>query len=473
VPQRAKDLSAYEMMLSESQERMMVIVEQGKEEPFLNTFKKWGLTAVPCGEVLKDRRLVVVHRGEEVAVLPNVLLAEEAPDYDRPVEEPEWFTNRKPLSDVDIHEALQRVEAQPEPTHAGQHELPASESRYESLLRRLLGSPGIACKYPVWQQYDHMVRTNTLLGPGLADAAVLRIKETGQGLAVATDGSGRHVLLDPRLGAARAVLESARNVIATGAEPLGITNCLNFGNPEKPDRMWQFAETIRGMRESLGELNLPVTGGNVSFYNESGGRPILPTPVIGMVGLLEKAESYIPNRVDQPGMELYVLGECDGRLDGSSLMFELGRTRVGTLAEHNYRAFRECQRLLLDAARQQSLNACHDISDGGLLTALVEMCAGASIELEELLPEVYDNEEHNLLAALFGEEGHRWLIAADQKRRGWVRTAALHYAVPLIHIGTTTEDVLRVKLNGEQVMACPWEPLEQLRLHGLADALKE
>jgi phosphoribosylformylglycinamidine synthase II len=473
VPQRAKDLSAYEMMLSESQERMMVIVERGKEEPFLNTFKKWGLTAVPCGEVLKDKRLVVTHRGEEVANLPNVPLADQAPDYDRPVEVPEWFAKRKPLSDVDVHGALGRAEEQPEPTQAGGHELPASESRYESLLRRLLKSPGIACKYPVWQQYDHMVRTNTILGPGLADAAVLRIKETGQGLAVATDGSGRHVLLDPRLGAARAVLESARNVIATGAEPLGITNCLNFGNPEKPDRMWQFAETIRGMRESLGELNLPVTGGNVSFYNESGGRPILPTPVIGMVGLLEKAESYIPNRVDQPGMELYVLGECDGRLDGSSLMFELGRTRVGTLAEHNYRAFRECQRLLLDAARQQSLNACHDISDGGLLTALVEMCAGASIELEELLPEVYDNEEHNLLAALFGEEGHRWLIAADQKRRGWVRTAALHYAVPLIHIGTTTEAVLRVKLNGEQVMACPWEPLAQLRLHGLADALKD
>jgi len=469
VPQRAKDLTAYEMMLSESQERMMVIVEKGKEEPFLKVFKKWGLTAVECGEVLGETRLEVIHNGELVAKLPNDPLAEEAPSYDRPSEEPAYYTNRKPLSDADIHGALERIDALPAVTHAGDMELPAANTRYESLLRRLLSSPAIASKYPVYQQYDYMVRTNTLAGPGLSDAAVLRVKETGQGLAVATDGSARHVMLDPKLGAARAVLESARNVIAVGADPIGITNCLNFGNPERPDRMWQFTQTIAGMRESLTELELPVTGGNVSLYNESGGRPILPTPVIGMVGLLEKAEDYVPNHTDRSDLELYVLGDWDGRLDGSTLAFDLGRIRTGDLAPHNYRAFREAQHFLGEAAAQGMLHACHDISDGGLLTAVVEMCgSGASIEIGDLVPEGYDTDEHNLLAALFGEEGHRWIIAVDSKQRGWVRTAALHYSVNLTPIGQTIDSKLRVKRNDDLVFRCEYDELKACRENGLA-----
>ena len=469
VPQRAKDLTAYEMMLSESQERMMVIVEKGKEEPFLKVFKKWGLTAVECGVVLGEKQLSIFHQGAEVARLPNAPLADEAPNYDRPSEEPAWYTGRKPLTDADLKGALDRIEALPPVERVGKVELSPAETRYESLLRRLLSSPAIACKYPVYQQYDYMVRTNTLAGPGLTDAAVLRVKETGQGLAVATDGSGRHVQLDPKSGAARAVLESARNVIAVGAEPLGITNCLNFGNPERTDRMWQFTQTIAGMRESLGELDLPVTGGNVSFYNESGGRPILPTPVIGMVGLLEKATAYVPNHTCRTDLELFVLGHWDGRLDGSTLAFDLGRVRAGDLAPHNYRAFREAQHFLLEAARQGMLQACHDISDGGLLTAVVEMCgSGASIDVGALVPEGYDNDEHNLLAALFGEEGHRWIIAVDTKQRGWVRTAALHYSVNLKPLGQTVDGKLRVKRNDDLVFRCEYGELRACRENGLA-----
>ncbi len=471
VPQRASDLSAYEMMLSESQERMMVVVEKGKEQPFLEVFKKWGLTAVECGEVLQDKQLIVTHQDREVARLPNVPLADEAPDYDRAAEAPARYLNRKPLTDADIHAALNRISIQPEPRLPGA-ELPAADSRFEDLLRRLLASPAIASKYPVYRQYDHMVRTNTLAGPELTDAAVLRIKETGQGLAIATDCSARHVHLDPALGGARAVLEAARNLTAVGAEPLGITNCLNFGNPERPDRMWQFAQNIAGMCEALTELDLPVTGGNVSFYNESGGRSVLPTPVIGMVGLLDDATQYVPNRVTGEGLELYVLGRWDGRLDGSALLFDLGRTRAGELTRHNYRAFRECQRFIQEAARQRALAACHDISDGGLLTALCEMCpSGASIDVGPLLPEGYDNELHNQLAALFGEEGHRWLIAVGGRQRGWVRTAALHYSVNLIPLGTTTDRDLTVKLDGELLFGCDWEPLARCHREGLAAAL--
>ena len=474
VPQRAADLSAYEMMLSESQERMMVITEKGKEQPFLDTFNKWGLTAVPCGEVLGNRVLEVMHNGEAVAKLPNTALADEAPDYERETQPPDSYFRRSALTGADLEAALTRIEEAKPPPVIQHLELPEAESRYEALLCHLLAAPSIASKHPVYRQYDYMVRTNTLQGPELSDAAVLRIKETGQGLAIATDGSARHVYLDPALGGARAVLEAARNVLSVGAEPMGITNCLNFGNPEKPDRMWQFAQCIGGMRKALVELELPVTGGNVSFYNETGGQPVLPTPVIGMVGLLADADAYLPNTVPAPGMEIYLLGAADGRLDGSALLFELGRTRTGMLVEHDYRLFRECQRFLVRAAEQKSLTACHDIADGGLLAAVVEMCpSGAKLDLTEFLPDDYDNEEHNRLAALFGEEGHRWLIAVNKQQRGWVRTAALHFSVPLKLLGETTDGQLEVGDEGGSWFSCPIAPLAACYRHGLSYAMRD
>lgn len=467
VPQRAADLSAYEMMLSESQERMMVVVEAGKEQPFLDVFKKWGLTAVNCGEVLKERRLVVLHAGQQVADVPNLLLGDDAPDYDRPYEAPESYTNRQRLSDADIAGVLQRIAELPPPAVAAG--APEPQSTYEALLRRLLADPGIASKQWVYRQYDYMVRTNTLAGPGPTDAAVLRVKETGQGLAVATDGSGRHVLLDPALGAARAVLESARNVLACGAAPLGITNCLNFGSPERPDRMWQFVQSIEGMRLALNELELPVTGGNVSFYNETGGRPVLPTPVIGMVGLLDKSSQHVRNRVEQPGLELFIMGETDGRLDGSTLAFDLGRLRTGELADHDYTKFRACARFLVNAAKEGALTACHDVADGGLMVAVVEMCAtGAEIEVPGPLPELYDVEEHNRLGALFGEEGHRWIIAVTPEQRSWVRTAALHFGVVLHPLGRTAQGRLSVSAEGKPWFECDYAPLVQCHERGLS-----
>jgi phosphoribosylformylglycinamidine synthase len=469
IPQRAADLSAYEMMLSESQERMMVVVAAGREQPFLDAFSKWGLTAVPCGEVLKEREVIVLHAGRQVARLPNEPLTDGAPDYDRTAEPPAAVAKRQRASDADVAAAVARIIA----GHDGGGEA-AGESvetarlAYVPLLRLLLSYPAIASKEWVYRQYDYMVRTNTLAGPGLTDAAVLRIKETGQGLAVATDGSGRHMLLDPQLGGARAVLESARNVLACGAQPIGITNCLNFGSPEKPDRMWQFVECVEGMRRALGELDLPVTGGNVSFYNETGGRPVLPTPVIGMVGLLDKAEQHVPNHTVQAGLELYLLGTTDGRLDGSSLLFDLGRLRTGELAEHDYVRFRNCARFLVKAAQEGSLTACHDVSDGGLLVAVCEMCGmGAEIDLTGMLPEIYDNDEHNRLGALFGEEGHRWILAVTHEQRSWVRTAAMHFNIQLHPLGRSGEGRLRVGAAGELWLDCDYSKLAQTHRDGL------
>jgi phosphoribosylformylglycinamidine synthase len=314
-------------------------------------------------------------------------------------------------------------------------------------LRLLLAHPSIASKRPVFRQYDHMVRTNTVLAPGEADAAVIRLKETGQGIAMCTDGSGRHTYLDPAAGGARAVLEAARNILAVGAMPLGVTNNLNFGNPQKPDRMWQLVKAIEGIGEACRQLETPVTGGNVSLYNESGGRAILPTPVIGMVGLLADVRKAVPGKARTAGYELYLLGTSSGKLGGSALVFELGRQRIGESDKHDYAEFKKCLRFLLAAAGESAIAACHDISDGGLAVALAEFCAGAEVTLPSL-PDLYDKDEHNVLAALFSEEGHRWLLAVDPEKRGWLRTAALHYDAPLKQLGTITADWPVDSVNG-------------------------
>jgi phosphoribosylformylglycinamidine synthase len=432
VPQRASDLSAYEMMLSESQERMMVVVEKDGEQAFLDVFQKWGLTAVPCGEVLPQKTLIVVHDGSTVAKMPNQPLANEAPDYDRPTAEPDGHKKRRHLTDADIEVISNRAGDTP-----------------GAMLWSLLTHPSIASKRGVFQQYDYLVRGNTVQGPGLSDAAVLRIPETGQGIVLSTDGSGRHTYLDPLLGGARAVLESARNVLACGAKPLGITNCLNFGNPEKPDRMWQLVQGIEGMGDACRELSLPVTGGNVSLYNETGGESILPTPVIGMVGLLDDWKKYVRNSTDTPELELFVLGSGSGRLDGSALAFDIGRVRSGELHGHNYDEFRRCAKFLQSAAAEGGIAACHDVSDGGISVALFELCSsGCDVDIAQFVKADYDRSEFNVFAALFGEEGHRWVIAVDSSRKGWLRTAALHEGAPMVPIGKTGGGKLVVR-NGE------------------------
>src|SRR5271163_45077 len=265
VPQRETGMTPYEIMLSESQERMLLVAQKGREEEVFQVFQKWGLDAVEVGQVTRDAKMRVLEHGKVVAEIPNAALTDDAPVYKRPLAR--W----EPPVDREM------------PEHIRLGEIPELTSH----LKLLLASPNICSKRWVWQQYDHMVQTNTVDAPGAGDAGVIRIKGSNRGLAMALDGNSRWCYLDPRLGAMHAVAEAARKVACAGATPIGATNCLNFGNPEKPHIMWQFSQTIDGITKACEELDTPITGGNVSFYNETLGEGIYPTPVIGVVGILE------------------------------------------------------------------------------------------------------------------------------------------------------------------------------------------
>ena len=270
VPQRETGMTAYEIMLSESQERMLLVAEKGREQEVFSVFEKWGLDAVQVGKVTTDNKLRVLHHGEVVAEIPNQALTDDAPVYKRPLER--WEP--------------------PVPREMPEHIKLNTDNDFTQKLKQLLASPNICGKRWVWQQYDHMVQTNTVEAPGAGDAGLIRIKnpdpdQPQRGLAMALDGNGRWCYLDPRLGAMHAVAEAARKVACSGATPVGATNCLNFGNPEKPHIMWQFSQTIDGITKACEELEIPITGGNVSFYNETLGEGIYPTPVLGVVGILD------------------------------------------------------------------------------------------------------------------------------------------------------------------------------------------
>ena len=263
VPQRETGMSAYEIMLSESQERMLLVAQKGREAEVFRVFEKWGLDAVEIGRVTNDGKMRVLHHGEVVSEIPNQALTDDAPVYKRPMERWEPPVAREMPASINL----------------------AATGDFTGNLKRLLASPNICGKRWVWQQYDHMVQTNTVEAPGAGDAGVIRIKGGERGLSMALDGNGRWCYLDPQLGAMHAVAEAARNVACSGATPVGATNCLNFGNPEKPQIMWQFSKVIDGITKACEELDVPITGGNVSFYNETLGEGIYPTPVIGIVGI--------------------------------------------------------------------------------------------------------------------------------------------------------------------------------------------
>src|ERR1035441_8466151 len=264
VPQRETGMTPYEIMLSESQERMLLVAEKGREDEVFRVFQKWGLDAVEVGTVTTGNRLRVLEHGKVVAEIPNPALTDEAPLYKRPLARWEPPVPRKMPEDLKL----------------------GGVSDFTANLKLMLASPNICGKRWVWQQYDHMVQTNTVEAPGAGDAGVIRIKGSQRGLSMALDGNGRWCYLDPRLGAMHAVAEAARKVACSGATPVGATNCLNFGNPEKPHIMWQFSQTIDGITKACEELEIPITGGNVSFYNETLGEGIYPTPVLGVVGIL-------------------------------------------------------------------------------------------------------------------------------------------------------------------------------------------
>ena len=351
VPQRETGMTPYEIMLSESQERMLMVVKPGREHEVEAIFEKWDLHAVKVGVVTDGSQLRVRERGTLVVDIPNRALTDEAPVYHRPTRRPDWLDQVQQLDLASLT-----------PTGSA-----------ADTLRTLLASPTIASKRWIYRQYDHMVRTNTIVLPGLG-CGVVRVKGTNRALAMSVDGQGRFGLLDPRQGARLAVAESARNVACAGALPIAATNNLNFGNPQKPEIMWQFAEAVAGIGEACRALDTPITGGNVSLYNETDGTAILPTPVLGIVGVLEDASKVLTRTFKRAGTPVVLLGITSAELGGSEYLYRVHGLIRGQAPALDLDAEKRLQRLLVDAAAEGLLLSAHDCSEGGLAVTLAECC---------------------------------------------------------------------------------------------------
>jgi phosphoribosylformylglycinamidine synthase II len=432
VPQRETGMTAYEMLLSESQERMLLVAEKGREEEVFRVFRKWGLDAVTIGVVTPDGNLRVRHLGNVVAEIPNPALAEEAPKYDRP-------HNVKPHRRAPLDRP------------AGI----AASTDFSADLMRLVASPDLCSKRWIWEQYDYMVRTNTLVGPG-SDAAVVRIKETDQSVAMSLDGNGRYCYLDPREGAKLAVAECCRNLATTGAVPVAATNNLNFGNPERPEIMAQLVEAVEGIAEACAFFETPITGGNVSLYNETLGEGIYPTPVLGIIGLMKTAMPA-PVRFVREGAELLLLGgfgECDDRRFGSTQYAKVVFGELWGLPPQLDMDYEErvhhAIRALIEAGLVES---AHDLSDGGLAVALSECCT-SELGAKVTVPSA-DQPEFTL----FGEAASRILVSVTDADRALEIAAEFKVACP--RIGAIMKDRLQIGTERQMLIDLSTSGLKQ------------
>jgi len=430
VPQRETGMTPYEIMLSESQERMLLVAQKGREDEVFRVFEKWGLDAVEVGKVTTGNILRVLEHGKVVAEIPNPALTDEAPLYRRPLARWEPPVARE----------------MPEGIKLGQR------ADFSADLKKLLASPNVCGKRWVWQQYDHMVQTNTVEAPGAGDAGVIRIKGSNRGLAMALDGNGRWCYLDPRLGAMHAVAEAARKVACSGATPVGATNCLNFGNPEKPHIMWQFSQTIDGITKACEELEIPITGGNVSFYNETLGEGIYPTPVLGVVGILEDVHKTAKMHFAGEGRVIVLLrgGEAgdatdaDSEFGSSDYAKEILGSIWGYPPELDLEKEAALQKAVVELIQHGLVESVHDCSEGGLAVALAEKAfptgVGARVKLASGgLPAEF---------VLFGEDSSRIVVSCDRARVERIREVCAKHDILADEIGETGSDRLEISLHG-------------------------
>jgi phosphoribosylformylglycinamidine synthase len=428
VPQRETGMTPYEIMLSESQERMLLVVKRGREREVENIFEKWDLHAVKIGEVTTDGRLRVKDRGRIVADIPNRALTDEAPLYRRPMREPDYLREAQHLSLATL----------------GVPGTPAD------VFRRLLASPNIASKRWVYRQYDHTVRTNTIVVPGLG-AGTVRIKGTTRALALSVDCNARFVYLDPFLGAQLAVAEAARNVACAGGLPIGATNCLNFGNPEKPEIMWQFAKAVEGIGAACRALDLPITGGNVSLYNETDGKAVLPTATLGVVGLVEHADRVVTRAFKAAGDLIVLLGENREELGGSEYLKVVHGLIRGRPPVLNLPRERALQLLLVEGAAAGIVRSAHDCAEGGLAVALAESSfdtgLGAEINVPSLSSGVWGD-----VATLFGEAASRVVVSVAPERAHDLLARASAASVPAAVIGLVGGSRIRLSVGGRVVI---------------------
>ena len=430
VPRREPDMTPYELMLSESQERMLLVAKAGKEGQVTAICRKWGIDAAVIGKVTDDGVLRVKERGTVVAEIPAKALADESPTYDRPVKPPDY---------QDLLQSI-AVENLPDVKHP------------ETVLFQLLDSPTIAGKTWVYRQYDHMVGVNTIVRPG-SDAAVVRIKGTHKALALTTDGNSRYCLLNPYVGGTLAVAEAARNVACSGAQPIGVTDCLNFGNPERPDVMWQFVLAVEGIADACRAFNVPVVSGNVSLYNETNGLSIYPTPIVGMVGLIESLHHVMTQWFKTPGDRILLFGETKEDLGGTEYLKVVHYREQGSPPWLNLEAEKALHDCVLQVIREGLARSVHDCSDGGLAVTLAECCFLPPETPDPSLGATVHLRARGLRtdALLFGESPSRAVASVSPARVQRVLTLAREYGVPVEDVGVVGGERLIVRVDGQAV----------------------
>jgi phosphoribosylformylglycinamidine synthase len=441
VPQRETGMTPYDIMLSESQERMLMVVDAARVDDVVKICHRWELDAVAIGEVIEGVNVELYWHDELVSSMPVAVLTSSVPQYRWPEERPAEAEQRVSFDVLSI----------PEPSDLG------------AAWLELLGSENVCSRRPVYDQYDSTVRSNTVIHPG-GDAAVIRIKGKGKekGVAMTLDCNSRYCAIDPRQGTALSLAEACRNIAAVGAFPIGISDCLNFGSPEKPEGMWQIAEGIRGLGEAARAFNVPVVSGNVSLYNETKGKGILPTPLLAVVGLIEDAARCVGAQFSRDGDVILVLGATNGtELGGSDYMAALHGVERGALPTLNYDLEIASANLIRDLIGAKLLRSCHDLSGGGLATALAEACfiaercSGANLVVEDYTG--------NSTGLLFAETGARYLISCDPKAEKKIRTRALEAGIPISLAGKVGGDLISI----EGVASIPADTAWTAWRHGL------
>ncbi|HEU4506299.1 MAG TPA: phosphoribosylformylglycinamidine synthase subunit PurL [Nitrospira sp.] len=454
VPRREPGMTPYELMLSESQERMLMVAKAGKEEECVRICQKWDLDVAVVGKVTGDGMLRVLDQGQVVAEIPAKALADDGPRYERPYSPPAYqdmLTNLNYDSIPDVKEA-------------------------NAALLTLLSSPTIASKRWVYEQYDHMVRTNTIVRPG-SDAAVVRIKGTNKAVAMTVDCNGRYCLLHPYEGARLAVVEAARNLVCSGAVPIGLTDCLNFGNPERPDIMWQFVLAIEGLKEACEHFKIPIVSGNVSFYNETNGLSIYPTPMLGMVGLIEDAGQAMTQWFREDGDAIILLGKTRDDLGGSEYLKVLQHREQGSPPWLSLETEKALQDFVLKVIHEGLVQSAHDCSDGGLAVALAECCvSGPSGARGAVVKLRLDSLRRDAL--LFGESQSRIILSTRPKVAASLLSRAMEAGIPAAHIGTVGGGRLVIEVEqGRHSEGCRIDlPIDQVSdrwAHALEEQLSQ
>jgi len=437
VPRREPGMEPWEMMMSESQERMLMVAEKDRVDEVLAIFRKWGLNAVVVGQVTGDGLLRVRDGGEIVAEVDAKALAS-PPTYHLPFEEPAYY---REVQSADLSKLPQ-------------------DDDVGAVLRNLLASPNIASAEWVIQQYDHMIQTNTVVAPGPSDAAVLQLKGNQEGIAVTTDGNGRYCYLDPYQGAQLVLAEATRNLVCVGAEPAGVTDCLNFGNPEKPDRFWQFTRCVEGLADACRSFRLPVVSGNVSFYNETPDTAVYPTPVLGVVGVLQDVRRHCTPGFKRSGDVVMLLGDTHEDLGGTEYLKRIHGLVTGKPPALDLEREKSVQAVCLAAVREGLAASAHDCSDGGLAVALAECCIWGGIGAAMTLPQ--EPRDIRLDARLFGESPSRILISAQPEKADRIQKLAADSGLPVYVLGRVGGDTLEIQIDGEARVSEDVSALERI-----------